>query len=164
MKKVFKIIISILVVIALTVFFFFITSKKIENVEPSFQVINKTNYKNADTLVYHLSQIFGYDTLKIHLISIPNVLNYYAIVQKLKDHEYVILLNNSLSNENLKLALSHEFIHIRQYETGDLLSFKRHVFYKGDSISIDVKYSERVYEQEAFKEQYEIVKKLNERL
>ncbi|HRT03891.1 MAG TPA: hypothetical protein P5513_08125, partial [Candidatus Diapherotrites archaeon] len=57
--------------------------------------------------------------------------------------------------------LSHEFVHIDQYDRGDLKIIGNYFIWKGDTVDMrDVKYEYRPFEKEAFSKQSYITKKL----
>ena len=137
----------------------------------TLNVNNNTEYKKADTIVLVLAnKIFNFDTLDILLYDIPNIMNktsnmdLYAIVQKLpfKNHSYLIFLKPNMDLEKLKLSISHEFIHIKQYENGELILYDRYAIWHDRIIFFkELEYEKRPFEIEAFSKQYKIRKELN---
>jgi hypothetical protein len=133
-------------------------------------VENSTNYR-ADTICMHLAHnILGLDTFNLIIVYIPEVLNegemeYYAIVQYLpfKKNQFLILLNrDGLSLSKLKMALSHEFVHIDQYLRGDLVLYPLFAVWKGEDVYLmETPYEERPFEKEAFQYQGKYLKQLN---
>ena len=136
-------------------------------------VTNGTHFEKADTLVMVLANIIlDLDTVDIKIYYIPDVVNsgkmeFYGIVQQLPfgEHKYLILLNKKLNLSKLKLTLSHEFIHIDQYERDDLFINGNMYDWKGETkFFSDVKYNDRPFEKEAMGEQGNVVKQLNKLL
>lgn len=175
-KKLFWIILIITFIIGIFVILNFIQKKRdarpfnIYNFPETISIINGTKYEKADTIIFVLAnKIFHLDTLDLIIYYIPDIINsgemeYYAIVQHLLfgHNKYLILLNKNLSLSKLKISLSHEFVHINQYQSGDLRFYATYAIYKGDSILFkDVKYEDRSFEKEAFFNQGKITKKLN---
>jgi hypothetical protein len=136
-------------------------------------VENTTDYR-ADTICMHLAHsILELDTINLMLVYIPEHINegeveYYAIVQHLpfKKNQFLILLNKDrLSLCKLKMALSHEFVHIDQYLRGDLVMYPLYAIWKGEDIYFgETDYEDRPFEKEAFASQGKYVKKLNKAL
>lgn len=133
-------------------------------------VENSTNYR-ADTICMHLAHsILELDTINLILVYIPEHVNegemeFYAIVQYLpfKKNQFLILLNRDrLSLGKLKMALSHEFVHIDQYLRGDLSLYPKYAIWKGEDIYFgEVPYEDRPFEKEAFANQGKYLKQLN---
>jgi hypothetical protein len=80
-------------------------------------------------------------------------------------HYYFIFLNRASNKSQLKKILSHEMIHIRQMEEGDLIQFAPDdpiAIWKGDTINyLEVPYAQRPHEMEAHKLDDKIFKELD---
>ena len=146
--------------------------KKMDFIE-TISIQNGTKYKKIDTVIYVLAHdIFKLDTININVFYLPDVfkksdLEYYAIVQQIPfiPSGYLILLKHDMRLPSLKLILSHEFIHIDQYENGYLSVDNKQAIWKGDTIDFkEVKYKDRPFEKEAFDKQRKIYRTLNELL
>jgi len=174
-KKIYSIILVIIITIGVIIL---ILLQKKRDARPfntydfpeTINIVNGTNYEKADTIVLVLAnKIFNLNTLnlKIYYLSdliVSEDMIYNAIIQQLHfgHNNYLLLLNKNLSLSQLKLTLSHEFVHINQYQSGDLKVYKHYAIFKGDSIFFrDVKYRDRSFEKDAFKNQTKILKELN---
>lgn len=142
---------------------------------PSTLVVeNSTQYDKADTICLYLAhQVLGLDTLNLIIVYIPEVvqpkeMELYGIVQYIpfKPNQFLILLNrDKMSLTKLKETLSHEFVHIDQYLSGDLVVYPLFAIYKGEDVYLkEVPYEERPFEKEAFAIQGKFYKKLNKLL
>jgi len=137
-------------------------------------VENATDYDKADTIsMYIANRIFDIDTLNLMIVYIPEHLNegemeLYGIVQHIpfKKNQFIILLNRkNISLSKLKEILSHEFVHISQYISGDLVVYPNYAVWKGEDIYFgEVAYKDRPFEKEAFKYQGGVMSKLNKML
>ena len=137
-------------------------------------VTNGTEHDRADTIVMVLAnKILGMDTIDVKVYYIPDVvqqgeMEFYGIVQQLPfgEHKYLILLNKRMSLSNLKSTLSHEFVHIDQFERGDLIIYGNMYDWEDEKGKLfsDIKYQDRPFEVEARKEQGKVVKELNKLL
>jgi len=156
----------------------FITTcrKKIPNrfTFPSTMVVNNyTSYPYADTTtMVILNKIYGIDTMKINI--------YYSSVDFSTDeievigfirknifepHSYLFFLKKPPINTPLSEFLSHELIHLKQMEDGELIECVNYNIYQNDTIYLNkVKYENRPYEIYAFNHQGDVRKKLNKLL
>ena len=64
--------------------------------------------------------------------------------------------------DKLKMTLSHEFIHIAQYESGRLIIDGKNYLWEGEPGVFDGYDVKRPFEQEAFNSQVKIRHELNE--
>jgi len=135
----------------------------------TIKVHNGTNFSKADTIILTLAnQIFKIDTAEIFIYYVPEHLNsesmqFYGIVQQSEfdNKKFIIFVNKKLSTKDLLETLSHEFVHIDQYDRGDLKIIGNYFIWKGDTVDMrDVKYEYRPFEKEAFSKQSYITKKL----
>lgn len=133
-------------------------------------IYNHSESLRADTISYILAKkILKFDTLNIFIYNMPenllkSKLKYSGITEKIKyrDHSYRIFLKKNQSTLKLKLVLSHEFIHIFQYENKLLSVYDDFILYKNDTIDLkNIKYLDRAFEKDAFKYQVPISKYLN---
>jgi len=133
------------------------------------EVVNHTDFK-ADTMSMVLAhEILGLDTLNLVITYIPDHINsdelvFLGMIQQIpfKPNQFVLLLKKRMSFSQLKTVLSHEFVHIGQYIYGDLTVYPEYATYAVDTIVfIEVKYKDRTFEKEAFKQQGRMLKKLN---
>ena len=134
----------------------------------SVVVTNMTSMPKVDTIALVLSHlIFKFDTIEVKVYNMPRNFNrgeveYYGIVQQLPfgRHKYIIFLNPEMGLSKIKLTMCHEFVHIHQYERGDLELNVNSYIWKGDTIVPSMKYDERPFEVEAFNKQKSIYKQL----
>ena len=136
-------------------------------------VENSTNYR-ADTICMHLAHsILELDTINLILVYIPEHVNdgdmeFYGIVQMLpfKQNQFIILLSRKgMSLSKLKETLAHEFVHIRQYISGDLVVYPLYAVWKGEDVYLkEVPYEDRPFEKDAFRNQGKYLKQLNKAL
>ena len=74
-------------------------------------------------------------------------------------------MNRKLNLTDLFSTLSHEFIHIDQYDRGDLEIIGKYAVWKGNTLDMTkVKYETRPFEKEAFGKQDAIKKEVKELL
>jgi hypothetical protein len=133
-------------------------------------VNNYTNDKLADTVaLIILNKIMKYDTMTINIYKIRDnydteEFNFVSYITKIpfKKHEYIIFLKNDLFLDYTKTVLSHELVHLDQYESGRLKIMEDGYEWMNITTKFkDENYLERPYELEAFKKQNDIKKKLN---
>ena len=139
---------------------------------------NNTGFEDIDTIALVLAhKVFEYDTMHIIVVYIPDHIGsgevdgeeymFEAFVQQIPflPHRYLVLMNKKTSKRKLQEVLSHEFVHIKQYESGDLYVYGNMYDWKGETNRFsDVKYMERPFEKEAFKNQSKIKKELQKHL
>jgi len=180
MKKWWVILLVVIAIVSLFIILIIVQKKKDARPFNQFtfpetvMVTNGTTFEKADTIIMVLAnKIMGMDTADIKVYYIPDVVNsgemeFYGIVQQLPfgEHKYLILLNKKLSLSNLKTTLSHEFVHIDQYERCDLFVYGNMYDWKDEKGKFfsDVKYENRPFEKEAIEQQGKIVKELNKLL
>jgi len=139
---------------------------------PSTLVVqNATTYDRADTICLYLAhQILGLDTMELMIVYIPEHINsgemeFYGMIQQIPfgKNQFLILLNKDrVSLTRLKEILSHEFVHMDQYISGDLKLYPGFAIYKGEDVYFgETEYEDRPFEKEAFALQGKFVKKLN---
>jgi hypothetical protein len=119
----------------------------------------------------HLAHsVLGLDTANIMIVYIPEHVNegeidFYAIVQYLpfRPNQFLILLTrDGMSMGMLKEALSHEFVHIDQYLSRDLVMYPKYAIWKGEDVYFgEIPYEERPFEKDAFQRQGKYLKSLN---
>ena len=134
-------------------------------------VRNHSSYSRADTVIMVLAtKVFSFDTLSIRLYDIPEIterqssMELFAMVQQLpfEEHSYILFLRPGMDDEKMKLSLSHEFVHICQYERGELIMYGSYAIWNDIVIRLsDVPYMERPFEIEAFLQQRSVKKRLN---
>jgi hypothetical protein len=129
-------------------------------------VINKDYDKKIDTVIMTLSYyVFGYDTLHVLLIMSEMNDDYISYTSPyLFDHSYVIIVDETIDYKKMKYVLCHEFIHIEQLESKDLilpLGVDYPFVYKGDTIPYSTKYSDRQWEKDAYNKTDSILNLLN---
>lgn len=132
-------------------------------------VENNTHYDDIDILsMIILNKIFLYDTMniKIYYFGInmdSEKIEIVGFIQKnpFEKHSYNIFVKKDM-NVNIKKFLSHELIHLKQMENGDLVQSEYYNIYKKDTIYFNkIKYEDRKYEMESFSEENIVYEKLN---
>ena len=106
----------------------------------TIKITNGTTFPKADTIILALAhQVFKMDTVEILLYYIPDHLNsgemeFYGIVQQtpFDKKKFLILVNRKLDLSDLFTTLSHEFIHIHQYDRGDLEINGKYAIWQGE--------------------------------
>lgn len=137
----------------------------------SISVTNGTGYR-ADTIAMVLAhKIFNFDTLDIRIFYLPDHISdgdieFYGIAQQLPfgDHKYLILLGKNMSLSKVKLVMSHEFVHIDQYESGRLEISGKNYIWEGDPGVFEGYDTRAPFEVEAFTSQAQIKRELNRSL
>ena len=134
----------------------------------SIMITNGTDFR-ADTIAMILAyDIFDIDEIDLKIYYLPeqddeSEIEFFGFVQQLPfgEHKYLILLNRKMSFEKMKEVLSHEFVHIDQYERGDLIVSGKTYIWKGEPGEITVYDTTLPFEREAFKSQYNVKKELD---
>ena len=136
----------------------------------TLSITNYTNNKRADTIsMVILNKIMLFDTVTVNLYKLTSMFDtndLLIVAHTVKDqyakHTYNVFLKENLSYEMLKLVLSHEMIHIKQMENGDLLIIDKGYIWEKDTFRYaDVEYAKRIQEiqaengQSAIKQQLE---------
>jgi len=176
-KKWIIIIVAILAIIIATIII--ITTckeKKVNHFEfPStLTASNYTNYERADTItMVILNRIFNIDTMQISIHKMVmdmgnDELETWAFIQKnpFVPHNYYIFIKDGSLPMSLEQLLSHELIHLKQIESGILVvTGGDGYYYDGKYFKFsEVPYNQRPQEIEAFKNQNEVLRKLNDLL
>jgi hypothetical protein len=145
---------------------------KRQDFSQTIAITNGTEHR-VDTIALVLAdKIFDMDTIELIFYPIPKIfqegdMEFYAIVSKVPfgENKFLILLDRKMSFSKMLTAVSHEFIHIEQYRNGDLDVYGKYAIWKGDTIDMSiVKYDDRPFEKDAFKNQESVKKKLKELL
>ena len=133
----------------------------------SVMITNGTSFR-LDTI----AKVLAYDVFDIREIDLKiyylpeqddeSEIEFSGFVQKLPfgEHKYLILLNKKLSFSKMKEVLSHEFVHIDQYERGDLIVSGKTYIWKGEPGVVTTYDTSLPFETEAFKSQYNVKKEL----
>lgn len=133
-------------------------------------VLNTTNVPYLDTIIhsglYYLPikniiiQIKDFE--KCNLKSYDN--NYDAHI--IKHEDYYIIYIKKFSKFKYITILSHELIHLKQHYNNELkLINKNTSIWKGDTINVNsYKYDDRPWEEDALNNQYELEKKMKQKL
>lgn len=178
MNKIKYIILGVVVIIFLFFFMKKILTKKSFNdfnFPDTLVVNNYTEHSNADTItMVLLHEIFDYDTMKVNIFDLSNFkqmrnteFSGYIIKNRNFDKSYDIFIAKKLPI-SLNKILSHEIIHLNQFETGRLKYVDDQpskMIYEGDTIDLNsVDYYERPFEKDAFSKQSSITRQLNNTL
>lgn len=174
MKKKWFILFGVAVVITVIAFLLIRRERNVNIYEfPDTVVVeNNTTQKNADTYSkIILNKIYEYDTIKLEIVYMTNDLSTDEIevsgwIQQnpYEPHTYMIFMKKGALPMSVKKFLSHELIHVRQMETGDMIQIPNEpmVVYKGDSIDfLHIPYKERPFEIEALRTENDVLKRLN---
>lgn len=140
----------------------------------TLSVQNHTENDRADTIAMAiLNKLLEYDTMNIEMYPMPVVLSkeskmeYIAMIKQVpfQKGNYVIFLKQDAGIGKLKTALSHEMVHLKQFEDGRLDMIptdQTRYIWLGDTIrGVDVKYEDRPHEKEAFREGPKLERGLN---
>jgi predicted metallopeptidase len=138
------------------------------DVPETIEVLNYTEFKSATNIVKALTKILGFETIRIRLYYLPKVFklsstDFWAVAKKAADREqsYKIFLSKKLGPYSLKKVLAHEFIHIVQYESGDLQVDGELFIWKGVGGNMrKIKYDNRPFEIDAKKRQKVVLRDL----
>jgi len=139
------------------------------NFPESYDVQNNTDYR-ADTVSLYLAHLLELDTLNLIIVYIPEHvenkdIEFSAFIQQLpfKKNQFLLMIKREgISFSELKNVLAHEFIHIQQYTSGDLVAYTNFVIYKGEDVYLkEVPYDERPFEIDAFAKDGKLLKSLN---
>lgn len=181
MKKKYKnILLIILIIISIIIALILLIKKPVYNrfdFPPTITVNNHTNHKYADTIAMVIvNKIFNYDTITINIFKINNsqfkyvkdyIIYGHIIKNNPMERNYSIFLVDEL-HIPLTLILSHELIHLDQFEKQELMHHdndQTKMIYLGDIIDLKkTKYFDRLYEVDAFNRQGDIRKKLHKLL
>ena len=125
--------------------------------------------KLTKAIIYN---VLEYDTMNIGIAYMPKQmervgeLDIKAFIQKniYQEHAYLILVSSKLRISEFKLIMSHEMVHLDQFEKGDLVQIElglEKIVYKGDTIyHKDVPYDDRPQEKDAFSKEDHIYRQL----
>jgi len=141
---------------------------------PDTVVVNNATDKDVDKIVKALAyNVLGYDTIDIliakvppHLENIDNIdIRAFIVKSIFADNVYTIYLSETLKPSEYKKVLSHEFIHVDQFQKGDLIQMGLRtdgIIYKGDTIFYkETDYDRRPHELDAYKKQGRIYNELD---
>jgi hypothetical protein len=145
--------------------------RKINKIEvpETIEIINGTKFKNIETIVKALAyKVFGFNKLKVRIYYLPktfrsNDMVFWGVSQKAVDgpQSYQIFLNKELGRYSLRKTLSHEFVHIEQYESGRLQITGSEYLWDGKPGDMHkVKYNDRPFEIDAIRRQRLVLKEL----
>jgi hypothetical protein len=172
------IVIGIIVLIAIGIAIYFLTRPPKQMNHFTFpktiSVVNGTDYAKIDTVAMVLmNKILKYDTCEIYIFNMSYVLKRsddYTLQAYLQSYRYepnkfTLFINTDVvSRSDINMVLCHEFMHVRQYITGDLqINYDKPtlVTYKGKVIDLTkIVYEGRQYEIEAKAQQWDIAKQL----
>ena len=138
-------------------------------VPETIEIINFTTIKNIEPIVKLLAyKVFEFDKIRIRLNYLPAIFNsgdfdYWGVAQKMIDgpQSYQIFLKKNLTQSSLRGVLAHEFVHIDQYNSGDLQVTGAEYIWKGESGNMyDVEYKRRPFELDAGKRSRQVLKDL----
>lgn len=140
--------------------------KKIE-MEGTNTILNGTDMKYIDTIVYAGLQVLNIDTTVVIIRNLdpgfrPSSMDGYDLKAYIKTNglQYVIWVSD-LNKVNAIETLSHELIHMKQYYDQKLVINKDTVIWNGGIFeTMNVKYEQYPWEIEAFKNQNDLAKKM----
>lgn len=119
-------------------------------IENNNYVFNLTNVYYLDTIV-HAGLIYldiNNVIVTIRPITDDNLRDYVAYIQN-SENQYIIWINES--NSDILKILSHELIHLKQYNNKDLIIVEEYAIWKNDIYYIDyTEYEDRPWEYESY--------------
>ena len=172
-----NIVIGILILLLIGLGIYFLSNQK----ERTFKrvtlshnniITNKTSKSYLDTLVSEGLDVLG---LKGEFVMIkdmnPTLKGSLGSDTELRafiigeNNQYVIYVDDLNREESLTI-LSHELIHLQQYSTGRLIRMEDHIMmFDGEAYNVDeIKYKDRPWEIEAFKNETDLKIKVGELL
>jgi hypothetical protein len=137
-------------------------------------IVNSTKNKEyIENITYIGLNIFDIDSLTVNIFDIPtiiklnNYLNGYNVkgfIVKTFNNNYSIYIDYNETHDNLLLILSHELIHLEQYQNnrlellfgGDIIRYNNNLY-----ILNDINYSQRPWEVEAFDKEQDLKYKIS---
>lgn len=175
MKKWLRILGVIVLIAILVLILVKVTKREFETFTfPDTMVVeNYSNNRMADTItMVLLNKVLDYDTMTIYIHTIPPAFldheqyDFKALISKphFVDRTYNLFLKDKLGVISVKHAITHEIIHLEQYESGrlQLLTDNEGYVWEGDTIKYsDVDYKKREHEIEAIKGTAGLKSKLN---
>jgi len=180
MKKPWILILIFLLLLALSIVISIVVTKRrdarINRFEfPTTMIVNNyTTHWYADTMaLVILNKIYDYDTVTLNIFYAPKHLSsgeyeLVGFIQKnpFQLHSYNIFVKRGTLPVSIKSFLSHELVHLRQMESGELIQIDyTKIVHKGDTIYFsEVPYEERAYEIEAFGKESGVRRQLNKLL
>ena len=176
MKKWLRILGVIVLITILVIILIKVTKREFETFTfPDTMIVeNYSDNKMADTItMVLLNKVLDFDTMTIYIHTIPPAFlnheeyDFKALISKPQfvDNVYNLYLKDKLGMISLKHALTHEILHLEQYESGRLMVLPDNYGYvwEGDTIKYsDVDYKRREHEIEAIKGTRSLKYKLNE--
>lgn len=178
-KKTILIIVGVILLLGLIIFLLTKLPKREFNTFtfPSTMVAKdytKSTMSDTITMVI-LNKILEYDTMKIEIFPIPSIfkkkdgdIEIIAFISPVpfEKHRYKIYLKKDVSIWQLITVLSHEMVHLKQYEDGRLqvIEGKGYVWEGDTTLYHEVEYKDRPYEKEAFVKEVKIKRQLNKML
>jgi predicted metallopeptidase len=177
MKKIIIIVLSVLL-LGLIIFYLVKSSKEkyFEFIELSENntITNFSSHKYVDTVVSVGLDLLNIKDNYVTIRDVPeqivesfkqqNDMDLGASIIGAKD-QYIIYINKMSRTTSTKI-ISHELIHLEQYDSGRLRVIGNGVvIWEGKEINVlDIPYNDRPWEREAFKRQDDLEKKLLEKL
>lgn len=132
-------------------------------------VLNVTKWDTVDYYSHFALDKLNVDGVTVVITNIPSNMVYQyeqqntdvleGFIVEISLNRYQILLNNNLSNMDVKRVLFHEFIHLKQTNSGRLVTCNNELAeFDGKKYYIDyVPYRFRPWETEAFKYQSDLI-------
>jgi hypothetical protein len=145
-------------------------SINITDYKQSNQVINHINNNYIESIIYAGLSELEIDSVTVNLYYLPinlksvNLNNKIHIIQALifknTDYNYSIFVNsNSINSNDIIEHISHELIHLKQFNTNRLIVFNNLNIIRFDNkmyLTTETDYRNRPWEQEAFDNQEEL--------
>lgn len=173
MKKIFKIIgIVLLIILFIFLLFKIITYKEKSfshiKIDDKYKIVNATKTNYLDTIVYAGLKSIDIDSVNVAIISIDRVkkcidkenddIQIKAFVVG-HDNIYQIYIGDYSKRVSISI-ISHEIVHIKQYYNKKLIDIGNNTFiWERDTTNV-MNYNDRPWEKEAFKEQKDIENKM----
>ncbi|GAA4842378.1 hypothetical protein GCM10023331_29250 [Algivirga pacifica] len=121
-------------------------------------VVNRSRYEHVEEVMTYMSEQLLLDTVTVLLThqgyaTLAQGHEDYAILRKLSPRLYRIYLSKRIPKYYISTVLTHELVHIQQYQLGKLFFLdqeKRKLSYNGDVIDLGLyEYKDRPHEIDA---------------
>jgi hypothetical protein len=178
MKKWVKILIGVVVVILLIFLIIEIIKQekryqhfKVIKLETKNSVSNRTDIDYLDTIVHvGLSKLGIKNTYVIIYPITEDIKQLFSNDLKLEAHirgfngQYIIWIDKLSRQENITV-LSHELIHLNQYQTKKLIYIDDTVIWNGERVDLtNIPYQDRPWEKEAFDKEFGLEREIKKEL
>jgi hypothetical protein len=145
-----------------------------EYIKNNTVIVNSTKNKEyIENITYIGLNVLELDSITVNIFDIPTIIkvnNYLnghtikGLIVKNFNNNYTIFIDYNETSNNLFLILSHELIHLEQYQNNrlELLFGGAIMRYEGKLYIVkDIKYNERPWEIEAFNKEQDLKYKIS---